>query len=449
MKDRVSANPGRVKLTPEDGSPAFYATMERADNPVEEGTPLNKSTLLSDAACDLLEIPQTSTVNEAFLKLALGVGKYGYTVHFQWPDGTPMVGYRVSGLTAIDGSALTTDNTGTVFGVSENTSVGVSVSTSFQDLNTASKTIRSTGILTEDTVKITSKSSFTLTADSSRSYQFSQWAPLVDICAVGGGGSGAYAHAYRGIQYATSGAACGGAGGEVNVLENYNPAGKTLTVSIGAGGEGVKHTGPDSFTRGNNGGTTTVTSESTTILSAAGGNGGSADAEEEYVTSTNFTQTVSAGGASGGSGSGGCRAYVQKLSSSPRTCASGVGASGSNGEDGEAGIAEDDEGGTHGSASGGKGQGTTTAFNGTTYSAAGGGAAYAFCPDNSSSTGYIEHESESAGGSGAGAGHVSADGGNATQKGAGGGGRVDGQNNVGSGISGAGADGRVIIKKAS
>ena len=67
MKDRVSANPGRVKLTPEDGSPAFYATMERADNPVEEGTPLNKSTLLSDAACDLLEIPQTSTVNDALL----------------------------------------------------------------------------------------------------------------------------------------------------------------------------------------------------------------------------------------------------------------------------------------------------------------------------------------------------------------------------------------------
>ena len=77
MKDRVSANPGRVKLTPEDGSPAFYATMERADNPTEEGTPLNKSTLLSDTACDLLEIPQTSTVNEAFLRLAVGVGKYG------------------------------------------------------------------------------------------------------------------------------------------------------------------------------------------------------------------------------------------------------------------------------------------------------------------------------------------------------------------------------------
>ena len=437
MKDRVSANPGRVKLTPEDGSPAFYATMERADNPIEEGTPLNKSTLLSDAACDLLEIPQTSTVNEAFLKLALGVGKYGYTVHFQWPDGSPMVGYRVNGMTAIDGSALTTDDTGTVFGVSENTSVGVSVSTSFQDLNTASKTIRSTGILTEDTVKITSKSSFTLTANSSQSYQFSQWAPLVDICAVGGGGSGGSASGFYSSNDISVGAASGGAGGEVNILENYNPAGKTLTVSIGAGGEGVKHNGIDSPAKGNSGGTTTVKSGTATVLSASGGNGGKAASE-----SAGGVITARASGASGGSGSGGCCAVVSYSSS---YWASGAGASGSNGEDGEAGIAEDDEGWTHSSASGGKGQGTTTAFNGTTYSAAGGGAAYAFRSRGN------EHESETAaGGSGAGAGHAGANGGNATQKGAGGGGSVSIPSNSGtSGTSGAGADGRVIIKKAS
>ena len=433
MKDRVSANPGRVKLTPEDGSPAFYATMERADNPVEEGTPLNKSTLLSDAACDLLEIPQTSTVNEAFLKLALGVGKYGYTVHFQWPDGSPMVGYRVNGLTAIDGSALTTDDTGTVFGVSENTSVSVSVSTSFQDLNTASKTIRSTGILTEDTVKITSKSSFTLTANSSQSYQFSQWAPLVDICAVGGGGSGGSAKGFSRASDISVGAASGGAGGEVNILENYNPAGKTLTVSIGAGGEGVKHNGVTSPANGSSGGTTTVKSGTATVLSASGGKGGKAASERG-------SGSARATGASGGSGSGGCCAAA---SSSLSYWVSGAGASGSNGEDGEAGIAEDDDGVSYGSASGGKGQGTTTAFNGTTYSAAGGGAAYAFYSSGN------EHESETAaGGSGAGAGHVGANGGNATQKGAGGGGAVGSSGN-GSVTSGAGADGRVIIKKAS
>ncbi len=40
FKDRVPQKPGRVKITPENGT-AFYATMERADDPIEVGTPLN------------------------------------------------------------------------------------------------------------------------------------------------------------------------------------------------------------------------------------------------------------------------------------------------------------------------------------------------------------------------------------------------------------------------
>nr|DAH76952.1 MAG TPA: hypothetical protein [Caudoviricetes sp.] len=49
MQDRVPVNPGRVKITPEGGS-AYYATMVRADNPTQEGTPLSKDTLFSAAA---------------------------------------------------------------------------------------------------------------------------------------------------------------------------------------------------------------------------------------------------------------------------------------------------------------------------------------------------------------------------------------------------------------
>ena len=40
FRDRVPQKPGRVKITPENGT-AYYATMERADEPVVEGTPLN------------------------------------------------------------------------------------------------------------------------------------------------------------------------------------------------------------------------------------------------------------------------------------------------------------------------------------------------------------------------------------------------------------------------
>ena len=38
--DLVPQKPGRVKITPENGT-AYYATMERADEALVEGTPLN------------------------------------------------------------------------------------------------------------------------------------------------------------------------------------------------------------------------------------------------------------------------------------------------------------------------------------------------------------------------------------------------------------------------
>lgn len=41
VKDRVPTKPGRVKFTFDDGT-VKYATMERADEPVETGTPINK-----------------------------------------------------------------------------------------------------------------------------------------------------------------------------------------------------------------------------------------------------------------------------------------------------------------------------------------------------------------------------------------------------------------------
>ena len=53
MKDRVPVNPGRVLVTPENGGAAYYATLTRADNPTQEGTPLNKAALLKDATAAL------------------------------------------------------------------------------------------------------------------------------------------------------------------------------------------------------------------------------------------------------------------------------------------------------------------------------------------------------------------------------------------------------------
>lgn len=70
MKDRVSLYPGRVLITPEDGSPAFYATMTRADEPTQAGDPLNKATLLSDAVAALMGLGQEATPNDMFAALS-------------------------------------------------------------------------------------------------------------------------------------------------------------------------------------------------------------------------------------------------------------------------------------------------------------------------------------------------------------------------------------------
>lgn len=68
MQDRVSANPGRVLITPESGD-AYYATIERADNPTVVGTPLNKANLLTDATATSIGLTNEATPNDAFSRI--------------------------------------------------------------------------------------------------------------------------------------------------------------------------------------------------------------------------------------------------------------------------------------------------------------------------------------------------------------------------------------------
>lgn len=52
MQDRVSLHPGRVKLVPVPSQENTY-DMVRADSPTQEGTPLNKDSLLKDSTAAL------------------------------------------------------------------------------------------------------------------------------------------------------------------------------------------------------------------------------------------------------------------------------------------------------------------------------------------------------------------------------------------------------------
>ena len=84
MKDRVPVNPGRVLITPESGNP-YYATLTRADNPTQEGDPLNKNTFLKDETAALLGIGADALPDDALRKLK-SIITFGTTA----PDGSDM-----------------------------------------------------------------------------------------------------------------------------------------------------------------------------------------------------------------------------------------------------------------------------------------------------------------------------------------------------------------------
>ena len=73
MQDRVSLYPGRVKLEPVAGQANLY-DLTRADQPTQEGTPLNKANLLSDAtAAAIKALLASQTENPVTPNAALAI----------------------------------------------------------------------------------------------------------------------------------------------------------------------------------------------------------------------------------------------------------------------------------------------------------------------------------------------------------------------------------------
>lgn len=70
MKDRIPTYPGRVRLTPVSGQANVY-DLERADEPRQDGTPLNKNTFMDDFVTEGFDLPTTGTPNDIFRWLCL------------------------------------------------------------------------------------------------------------------------------------------------------------------------------------------------------------------------------------------------------------------------------------------------------------------------------------------------------------------------------------------
>ena len=262
MQDRVSLYPGRVKLEPVAGQANLY-DLTRADQPTQEGTPLNKASLLKDTTAALLGLPNTAVPDDAFVALVLGQGVYGYRVKVQLADGTPVEGSTVSGIQPLTGSTLVTGADGTVLGKSTSASVTIGCTSPYIDQKApAAQTVTKTGTITNVTLTLENVTDM-LTIISSKTVKISSMAKTVDIFASGGGGGGC------------GGINAGGGGGYASNKLNEPISGDTdLKIAIGAGGNG----GTASSLNGGNGGETTVSLNNVTALTASGGFGGTTTA---------------------------------------------------------------------------------------------------------------------------------------------------------------------------
>lgn len=68
MKDRIPTYAGRVKLIPVPNQPNTYDAV-RADEPVQEGTPLNKQTILSAEVEEEYGLGEDATPSDVFLAI--------------------------------------------------------------------------------------------------------------------------------------------------------------------------------------------------------------------------------------------------------------------------------------------------------------------------------------------------------------------------------------------
>lgn len=262
MQDRVSLYPGRVKLEPVAGQANLY-DLTRADQPTQEGTPLNKASLLKDYTCGLLGLSSAAVPDDALLALLIGVGYYGYRVKVQYTDGTPAEGVTVSGISALPSSSLVTGADGIVVGRSSSASVSIGCTSPYIDQKApASQSVASTGTITDVPLTLENVTDM-LTIASSKTLKISPLAKTVDVTAVGGGGGGG-----GGISNSYGG---GGGGGGYITTELAVDLLKTTQISIlvGAGGVGAitdSSPRPDNWHEASDGGNTTVQLSSKSLL---------------------------------------------------------------------------------------------------------------------------------------------------------------------------------------
>ena len=304
MQDRVPKYPGRVTLIPVQGLENTY-TMKRADEPTQPGTPLNKSTLLTDATANLMG-GAVQTPDDAFKRLLLLSQTGGMvTVHVTPLDESPVGNLLVTGISDIDGNPVFTSSDGRAVGIAEagKRTIGIS---GYADVVDSTQSVQiENGSMYELSFTVSSRNY--LNISSARNIMFSPNVAIIDYDVVGaGGGGGGQGKFYGGA---------GGGGGAIQTVTGVSVVpNQVYPVIIGAGGTtDGQHGNPggqssfmETVAEGGQGGkNNSKGGEGGQPGGGSGGNTGG-DGTPGGVRFSSFTQTeVCSGGGGGGSGGNG------------------------------------------------------------------------------------------------------------------------------------------------
>ena len=259
MQDRVSLYPGRVKLEPVAGQANTY-DLTRADQPTQEGTPLNKASLLTDGVCEILGLDHSATPNDAFLALCLPNGKYAVSVTVKSPGGRPIPNVTLSGLLTAAGNPVVTGTDGVGFGFATTSPVTVTADISaFLDLTGAANvTVTPTaGVVNKAEITCERSSTASKLITSSGNYRLSPDVESFDCSGIGGGHNGGNGSSSFSTGYSEAWGGAGGAAGGIFNYENLEPGTGEITVIVG----------------GTNGGQTKINEFGTPNSGVAGGTG--------------------------------------------------------------------------------------------------------------------------------------------------------------------------------
>ena len=251
-------------MTPLQAKNAIFTLATKAPN------------ILADSTKEIFGLDQSATVNDVFVVLGLGAGKYGYGITLKYPDGTPAAGLKVTGVTDRLGQAITTDENGYFLAVATTTSITFSVNQGYFDINNiTNKTINSTSVVTSQEVSFEYKTITNyILLQTSQQLKFSR-AYKLDLTAVGGGGGS------TGVSTKARFGAGGGGGYVQTILDVEVTTSDIIKITIGSGGSILYM---EATANGYNGGVTKVEKNNIQILSANGGGGSGYNNSTSYAS---------------------------------------------------------------------------------------------------------------------------------------------------------------------